>query len=152
MVAPDHVYKTNRGRNSARGFLPTQRLSRLVRDTFRPRFQWRPYVLRPYFDTQLLIAESKGKMAHDFRVFFMGHKGTMESRYTTNKGVLPEVLTAEMREAFARSEEHLDQSETADTRDQRLQAQQMIEDATPQQLGRMLEALRAGKIGQAAAS
>lgn len=152
VVAPDHVYKTNRGRNSARGFLPTQRLSRLVRNTFRPRFQWRPYVLRPYFDTQLLIAESKGKMAHDFRVFFMGHKGTMESRYTTNKGVLPEVLMAEMREAFARSEEHLDQSETDDTQEQRLQAQQMIEDATPQQLGRMLEALRAGKIGQAAAS
>ena len=124
----------------------------MVRDTFRPRFTWRPYVLRPYFDTQLLIAESKGKMVHDFRVFFMGHKGTMESRYTTNKGVLPEVLMAEMREAFTRSEEYLDQTDAPDAQEQRLQAQRMIQDATPAQLGHMLEALRAGKMDQVAAS
>ena len=150
VVAPDHIHKTNRGGNSAKEFLPTQRISTLVRDTFRPRFTWRPYVLRPYFDTQLLIAESKGKMVHDFRVFFMGHKGTMESRYTTNKGVLPEVLMAEMREAFVRSEEYLDQTDAPDAQEQRLQAQRMIQDATPAQLGHMLEALRAGKMGQAA--
>ena len=150
VVAPDHVYKTNRGGNSAKEFLPTQRISKLVRDTFRPRFTWRPYVLRPYFDTQLLIAESKGKMVHDFRVFFMGHKGTMESRYTTNKGVLPEVLMHEMRQAFARSEEYLDQTDAPETQEQRLQAQRIIQDATPAQLGHMLEALRAGKMGQAA--
>lgn len=152
IVAPDCIYKTNRGHNHSKGFLPTPRLSNLVRDTFRPRFTWRPYVLRPYFDTQLLIAESKGKMAHDFRVFFMGHKGTMESRYTTNKGVLPEVLMAEMREAFTRSEEHLDQSDTDDTIQQRLQVQQLIQDATPQQLGHILEALQAGKMGQTVAN
>ena len=108
------------------------------------------YVLRPYFDTQLLIAESKGKMVHDFRVFFMGHKGTMESRYTTNKGVLPEVLMHEMRQAFARSEEYLDQTDASDVQEQRLQAQRIIQDATPAQLGHMLEALGAGKMGQAA--
>lgn len=152
VVAPDHAYKTNRGCNSAKRFLPTQRLSQIIRNTFQPRFAWRSYVLRPYFDTQLLIAEFKGKMAHVFRVFFMGHKGTMEYRYTTNKGVLPEVLMAEMCEVFVRSEEYLDQSETAGVHKQRLQAQQMIEDATPQQLGRMLEALRAGKVDQVAAS
>ena len=89
-------------------------------------------------------------MVHDFRVFFMGHKGTMESRYTTNKGVLPEVLTAEMREAFARSEEYLDQTDAPDAQEQRLQAQRIIQDATPAQLGHMLEALRAGKMRQAA--
>lgn len=127
-------------------------MSQIIRDTFRPRFAWRPYVLRPYFDTQLLIAESKGRTVHDFRVFFMGHKGTMESRYTTNKGVLPGALMAEMREAFARSEEHLDQSETADVQEQRLQAQRMIQDATPAQLGQILEAIQAGKMDQVAAS
>ena len=73
-----------------------------------------------------------------------------ESRYTANKGVLPEVLMDEMRQAFARSEEHLDQSETDGTIQQRLQAQRIIQDATPAQLGRMLEAIRAGKMGQAA--
>jgi len=68
----------------------------------------RPYVFRSYFDTQLLIAESRGKIAHDFRAFFMGHKGSIEAKYTTNKGVLPEALINEMREAFKRSEEFLD--------------------------------------------
>ena len=152
VVAPDYVYKTGRGNNSEKMFLPTQRVSRIVRQTFRPRFEWRPYILRPYFDTQLLIAESKGKMVHDFRVFFMGHKGTMESRYTTNKGVLPEVLMAEMRDAYARSEEFLDQTNAAeaDTLEQRLEIQDLMQDATPQQLGRILEALRAGKMSQAA--
>ena len=81
VVAPDHVHKTNRGANNDKAFLVTPQVSYLVRRTFRPRFAWRPYVLRAYFDTQLLIAESKGKMAHDFRVFFMGHKGSMEARY-----------------------------------------------------------------------
>ena len=48
----------------------------------------------------MLIAESRGRIAHDFRVFFMGHRGSMEARYTTNKGVLPDVLLDEMRDAF----------------------------------------------------
>lgn len=65
-------------------------------------------MLRAYFDTQLLIAESRGKIAHDFRVFFMGHKGSMEAKYTTNKGILPQLLIDEMRNAFSRSEEFLD--------------------------------------------
>ena len=45
----------------------------------------------------------------------MGHKGTMESRYTTNKCVLPEMLMTEMHEAYARSEKYLGQTETDDT-------------------------------------
>ncbi|QLH07184.1 hypothetical protein [Nitrosopumilus ureiphilus] len=38
----------------------------------------------------------------------MGHKGTIEAKYTTNKGILPEVLVTEMRNAFKRCEELLD--------------------------------------------
>jgi len=67
-------------------------------------FAWRPYVLRAYFDTQLLLAESKGKVAHDYRVFWMGHKGSMEARYTTNKGRLPQSLADDMRDAYRRCE------------------------------------------------
>ena len=143
IVAPDYIYRTYRGRNSAKTFLPTAQISKQVRNAFRPRFTWRPYVLRAYFDTQLLIAEAKGAMVHDFRVFFMGHKGSMESRYTTNKGMLPDVLLDEMRDAFARSEEYLDQDgKTADPMlEQKQQIQTMMENATPQQLGRVLEAL-----------
>jgi integrase len=82
-------------------------ISKEIRDAMRPRFTWRPYVLRAYFDTQLLLAESNGKIPHAYRQFFMGHKGDIEARYTTNKGRLPEDLIEDMREAYRRSLEYL---------------------------------------------
>lgn len=102
--------------------------------------------MRAYFDTELLVAESKGKMAHDFRVFFMRHKGSMESKYTTNKGVLPEILLREMRDAYVRSEEFLDletaaSSNTNSVLEQKQQIQDIVHEATPEQLDLMLEAL-----------
>ena len=70
-------------------------------------FQWRPYVLRSYFDTQLMLAESKGLVLRDYRQFWMGHKGDIENRYTTNKARLPESVIEDMREAYRRSQEYL---------------------------------------------
>jgi len=70
-------------------------------------FKWRPYVLRAYFDTQLLLGESKGRITHAYRQFFMGHTGDMEARYTTNKGRLPQELVEDMREAYKRSQPFL---------------------------------------------
>jgi site-specific recombinase XerD len=49
-------------------------------------FEWRPYVLRHYFDTQLLLAESKGLVIRDYRVFWMGHKGDIETNTPTGTG------------------------------------------------------------------
>jgi hypothetical protein len=108
VIAPDTSYNVYRGANQGKKFLPTRRISKDIRDVLRPRFRWRPYVFRAFFDTQLLMAESRGKMVHDFRVFMMGHKGSMESRYTTNKGLLPNALVTEMRMSFKRSQEFLD--------------------------------------------
>ncbi len=70
-------------------------------------FPWRPYVLRSYFDTQLMLAESKGLVARDYRTFWMGHKGDIENRYTTNKQRLRENVIDDMREAYRRSEPFL---------------------------------------------
>jgi len=108
VIAPFARYERNRGENKGRRFVETITIRHDIQKAMRPRFSWRPYVLRAFFDTQLLIAESRAKIAHDFRVFFMGHKGSMEAKYTTNKGILPEILVDEMREAFRRSEEFLD--------------------------------------------
>ncbi|MEM3083882.1 MAG: hypothetical protein QXU32_07540 [Nitrososphaerales archaeon] len=143
VIAPDKNYGTYRGNNGGKSFLPTQRICRKIRKTFRPRFQWRPYVLRAYFDTQLLIAESRGKIAHDFRVFFMGHKGTIEAKYTTNKGILPEALIDEMCEAFKRSEKFLDLelSEEDPLLKQKEQLHRKIEEATPEKVQEMLRLL-----------
>ncbi len=75
-------------------------------------FQWRPYVLRAFFDTQLLLGESKGRLAHDYRVFWMGHKGSIEAQYTTNKGRLPKEMVEDMREAYSRCEPFLSTTPT----------------------------------------
>jgi len=70
-------------------------------------FKWRPYVLRSYFDTQLMLAESKGLVLRDYRTFWMGHKGDIENRYTTNKQKLPERVIEDMRDAYRRSQDFL---------------------------------------------
>jgi hypothetical protein len=145
LISPDTKYQYGRGKNTGKKFLPTQRISHLVRKVFRPRFEWRPYVLRAYFDTQLLMAESRGKIAHDFRTFFMGHKGTIEAKYTTNKGMLPETLIHEMQSAYKRSEEFLDldlvmTEKKQDAKDNVIN--NVIQNATPADLANMQKLLQ----------
>jgi hypothetical protein len=70
------------------------------------------YVLRAYFDTQLLVAKNNGKIAHAYRQFFMGHKGDIEARYTTNKGRLPENVIEDMRGSYRKSLEYLETRKT----------------------------------------
>jgi hypothetical protein len=81
---------------------------------------WRPYVLRCYFDTQLMLAESKGLVLRDYRQFWMGHKGDIENRYTTNKQRLPESVVEDMRAAYARSEEFLQTKVKEETSEEKL--------------------------------
>lgn len=98
------VRKGNKKRGSL--FLATQNISREVRKVMRPKFNWRPYVLRAYFDTQLMLSESHGKISHAYRQFFMGHKGDIEARYTTNKGRLTPETIEDMRRTYNDSEEY----------------------------------------------
>ncbi|NQT09068.1 site-specific integrase [Candidatus Bathyarchaeota archaeon] len=101
----DTGFRGRRGRDSKH--ISTKTVTKEIRDAMRPRFKWRPYVLRAYFATALLLAESAGKMTHSYRQFHMGHSGDMMSRYTVNKGKLPEKFMEDMRRAFANSEEYL---------------------------------------------
>ena len=63
----------------------------------------RPYVLRAYSDTQLMMAESKGLIMRDYRTFMMGHVGDIEHRYTLNKNRLPDKTISDMRESYSRA-------------------------------------------------
>jgi hypothetical protein len=83
-------------------------------------FSWRPYVLRSYFDTQLMLAESKGLVLRDYRGFWMGHKGDIENRYTTNKARLTESVVEDMREAYRRSQRFLQTTGRDETSEERL--------------------------------
>jgi hypothetical protein len=95
-----------------RPFITSIKVGDLIRKALRKAgFEWRPYVLRSYFDTQLMLAESKGYCLRDYRTFFMGHKGDIEHTYTTNKGKLPPNIIEDMRQAYQKSQEFL-QTET----------------------------------------
>ena len=71
-------------------------------------FTWRPYVLRAYFDSRLLMAQDERLIPRDYRAFFMGHTGDIEHRYTLNKGRLPEDLIESMRSAYEKSSKFLE--------------------------------------------
>jgi len=87
-------------------FIRTANIGDAIREAIRKAgFKWRPYVLRAYFDTQLMLAESKGLVLRDYRQFWMGHKGDIEARYTTNKQRLPEDVVEELREAYRKAQE-----------------------------------------------
>ena len=97
--------------------------------------------MRSYFDTQLLIAEARGKIPNDFRVFFMGHKGNIEARYTTNKGRIPDSLIQEMRGSFKSCEEFLDLEIKREDPllKQKEEFKHVIGSATPEQMQEMLK-------------
>ncbi len=63
-------------------------------------FSRRPYVLRAYCDTNMTVAESKVPISHPYLQFLMGHKGDIESRYSTNKGRLPASMIEGMRYTY----------------------------------------------------
>jgi hypothetical protein len=86
----------------------TPNISDLIRKSIRDAgFEWRPYVLRRYFDTRLMVAESDGLILRDWRQFFMGHSGDIEHTYTVNKALSKDVVE-KMRASYGKaSEKHL---------------------------------------------
>jgi integrase len=102
-------------------FIRTANIGDAARDCIRSAgYPWRPYVLRSYFDTQLMLAESKGLVLRDYRQFWMGHKGDIENRYTTNKQKLPDDLIVDMRSAYEQSQEFLQTQERSTTSQEKL--------------------------------
>jgi hypothetical protein len=90
-----------RPRATTRKFLLTCKISHLIRMYMRRAGVYkRPYVLRAYAETQLIIAESKGKISHPYLQFMAGHKGDIEARYSTNKGILLQEMIEGMRRSI----------------------------------------------------
>jgi hypothetical protein len=65
-------------------------------------FSWRPYVLRRYFDTRMMLGEADGLVIPDWRTFWMGHAGNIEFVYTLHKG-LDEETVEKMRGAYLKA-------------------------------------------------
>jgi len=86
-------------------FVMTRKITHHIRKAMRRAGVFkRPYVLRAYAETQLIIAESKGKISHPYLQFIAGHKGDIEARYSTNKGVLPPDMIEGMRKCYKECE------------------------------------------------
>lgn len=97
---------------SSTPFIVTTNIGDLIRNTIRRSgLIQRPYVLRKYFDTQLLQAESKTGLKRDYRVFWMGHIGDMEHEYTLNHGILPDAVIEDMRGQYAKASKFLETEE-----------------------------------------
>jgi integrase len=112
---------------ASKKFIRTINIGDAIRTAIRTAgFQWRPYVLRHYFDTQLLTAESKGKVTHDFRVYWMGHVGSIDARYTTNKRQIPKEFLEEMRAAYKRCEPFLSTFPTMATATEEIQREAAV--------------------------
>jgi len=104
-------------------FIRSVNIGDLMREAIRKAgFQWRPYVLRSYFDTQLMLAESKGLVLRDYRQFWMGHKGDIEHRSTVNKRRLPDSVIDDMRQAYEKSQEFLQTSKSRETSEEKLRS------------------------------
>ena len=87
-------------------FLETQLISREIKRAItKAGFNWRPYVFRAYFATSLDIAESKGEISHPWRQFFMGHKGDIESTYSTKKKLSDDIIE-QMRQSYKKCEKY----------------------------------------------
>jgi integrase len=82
-------------------------VSRDIRNAMRPVYSYRPYVLRSYFATRLLMAVSDKALDNNYRVYWLGHTGEISARYSSNKAMLPDDLVENMREAYNRSLRYL---------------------------------------------
>ena len=62
------------------------------------------------------------------------YRGNIETRYTTNKGILSEFLIQEIRESFRRTEVHLDLETTKidPIVEQKQKVQSIVQTATPE--------------------
>ncbi|MEE9236652.1 MAG: hypothetical protein V3U52_02530 [Thermoplasmata archaeon] len=98
------------GANYGSHFIVSRNIAREVRESFGKEIRSRPYVLRSFFNTSLLIARSRAGMPpRDYRTFWMGHVGDIEATYSMNKHPTPEFIE-DQRRAFQAAEPYLSTS------------------------------------------
>ncbi len=93
-----------------RGFVTTKAVVEEVGEALRltapEGVRWRPYVLRAYCSTRLLMAEGAGKITRDLREAILGHDLGISGRYTLGK-TWGEDLLRDGRAAYKRAEPYL---------------------------------------------
>lgn len=99
-----------------KGFLTTAGVVGELRDALQSCLpegvSWRPYVLRSYCSTRLLMAEGAGKITRDLRESILGHDLGVSGRYTLGKAWGPDMLK-DARRSFKRAEPFLNTVQVA---------------------------------------
>jgi hypothetical protein len=67
--------------------------------------RWRPYVLRSFASSQLMLAENAGMITRDAREFVLGHSASIGRRYNLAKGRVRVDLEEEVRGMYERASE-----------------------------------------------
>ena len=95
----------------SKGFLTTKVVTEEIRSVLHAcapeGVRWRPYVLRAYCSTRLLMAEGEGRITRDLREEILGHDGGVSSRYNVGKRWGDELL-AEARREYENAAEFLE--------------------------------------------
>ena len=82
------------------GILTTNIIRKRLKETIvAAGFEYRPYVFRSYFASALDMCENKRIISHSWFQYWMGHKGDMSARYSTEK-LLRTGVVEEMRGKF----------------------------------------------------
>lgn len=90
-------------------FMRTTKIGEDIRIAMRASgLPWRPYVFRSYFDTAMMLGESRGMVTHAFQQCWMGHNNSIEDTYTLRKGQLPAELLEDMRSSYVKVSELLE--------------------------------------------
>jgi integrase len=89
------------------GTITTKSICKLVRKAFRHAgFQWRPYILRRWYDSRMGLAVAKSELGllEEWVKFWMGRSGDIEAEYRLHKKLADSQLE-QMRSAYQRASE-----------------------------------------------
>jgi len=104
-LSPDSPVVAVRDTETETGFVTVKAVTAEIRNAMRKVVPvdttWRPYVLRAYASTQLLLAETRGLITRDMREAILGHDLGVSGRYNLSKKLHPSMVE-EMRAAYGR--------------------------------------------------
>lgn len=107
--------KSQEAARFGKGFLTPKAIVEEIRESLQATtpegVTWRPYVLRAYCSTRLMLAEGSGKISRDLREAILGHDGGVAARYNVGKRWGDELLK-EARSAYKRCEPFLSTTPT----------------------------------------
>jgi hypothetical protein len=82
-------------------FLRSNQIGAIIKNTIiRAGYEWRPYVFKSFFAENMTSTERKRTIIEVDRLWWMGHKGSIETVYTKNTKHLNTGKLTELREAF----------------------------------------------------